>query len=55
MKTSMENRIVKLQREFPEIVARILSGEFKTIAAAEQAAGIKQSLIHTNKNVTAEM
>ncbi len=50
MQTSMENRIVKLQREFPEIVARILSGEFKTISAAEQAAGIKQTIIHTSEN-----
>jgi hypothetical protein len=46
----MEYRIAKLKRDFPEIVERILSGEFKTIAAAELAAGIdKQSPTSTEK------
>ena len=50
METSMEYRIAKLKRDFPEIVERILSGEFKTIAAAELAAGIdKQSPTSTEK------
>lgn len=51
MKTSMEHRVVKLQRNYPEIVKRILAGEFKTIAAAEQAAGINKQLFTPDKEV----
>jgi hypothetical protein len=37
---SKEYRIAKLKRDHPDIAARIESGEFKTVSAAERAAGI---------------
>ena len=51
MKTSMENRIAKLKRDFPDIVERILAGEFKTVAAAEHAAGIDEQLPMSTENL----
>ena len=37
---SKEYRIAKLKRDYPEIAERLINGEFKTVAAAERAAGI---------------
>jgi hypothetical protein len=38
--TSTAYRIAKLKRDAPEIVGRLAAGEFKTVRAAERAAGL---------------
>jgi len=42
--TSARYRIARLKRDHPEVAARLEAGEFKTVAEAERAAGIKPAL-----------
>jgi hypothetical protein len=42
--TSAKYRIAKLKRDHPEVAERLAAGEFKTVAEAERAAGIKPAL-----------
>jgi hypothetical protein len=41
--TSSAYRIAKLKRDCPEVADRLCKGEFKTVAEAERAAGVKPS------------
>ena len=43
--TSKKYRIAKLKRDHPDVVQRLMDGEFKTVSAAERAAGIERPLM----------
>jgi hypothetical protein len=52
---SAKYRISRLKRDFPDIAARIETGEFKTVSEAERAAGIagREKLTPVQKIVNA--
>ena len=43
-RTDTERRIAKLKRDHPAVAARLEAGEFKTVSAAERAAGSRSPL-----------
>jgi hypothetical protein len=44
-------RLAKLKRDYPDIAQRIINGQFKTVADAERAAGVKPPKIKTYRLV----